>query len=140
MMVWVPMAVTSTKPVRNVPASPPAVPAADRPPNTVPVSSRLPSRSFATIGVAAASAVAGAKNASAARTSVAPLPSARLGPSARTMGTDSHTSAPPTTSDGPSIRRGLRRSASLPPAAAPVAIPASTTPMIAVKVSSDTPT
>ena len=140
MMVRVPSRATSTNPVRNVPASPPKVPAAESPPNTEPVSSRLERRSLATIGVLALSTAAGRKNATVASTTICRGSLPRLGPIARTIGTATQTSAPPTKRDGPSSRRGSWRSARCPPTPAPVAMPARITPMMAVKVSSETPT
>ena len=55
-------AATSTNPVTNVPRIAPAVPSAESRPTTEPVSPRLRSWSLTTIGLAAESTAAGAKN------------------------------------------------------------------------------
>ncbi len=98
---------TSTKPVRKVPTSAPAVAAAERRPTTPPVSATLCSCSFATIGVTVLSTAAGRKKPAAASGIAAVLPSPRrLSPNACTSGTESRLSSPPSTSAGPSSRYG----------------------------------
>ena len=94
-------AATMTKPVTNVPNRAPAVPKADRPPTTLPVSSSELSRSLATMGLIAVSTVAGAKNDTVASNTIAAgsLPSS--GPSTPTIHSDHHASAPPMASAGP---------------------------------------
>ncbi len=129
------IAATRTNPVKNVPANAPTVPAAERPPTTEPVSSKLPSRSFAIIGLTALSTATGKKKARLVRMTIAPGPLPTRGPKAVTIGSASQDSAPPMTSAGPISGRGSRRSAMRPPSAAPTAIPASTVPMIPVNVS-----
>ena len=124
---------TSTKPVRNVPTSAPAVAAAERRPTTPPVSATLRSCSFATIGVTVLSAAAGRKKPAAASGIAAVLPSPRrLSPNACTSGTESRLSSPPSTIAGPISRHGSWRSASAPPAQAPTAMAARTVPMMPV--------
>ena len=134
-------AASSTNPVRKVPKMAPAVPVADSPPTTAPVSARSSRVILATIGVTVLSTTAGAKKPRAARTTISTgPPPVSDGPTAATMVGASSTNSPPTTSAGPSRRTGGWRSASRPPAHAPSEIPASTVPMIPVNVSSVTPT
>ena len=131
---------TRTKPVMNVPARAPAVPAAESPPTTAPVSSTEPSTSLATIGLTALTTAAGSRNAAATSSTVEDAVVSTAGPSDRTIGTDSQLSTPPATIVGPIRRAGSMRSASRPPTAAPTAIPANTVPMMAVNDSSEMPT
>ena len=130
-----------TKPVANVPTSPPVVAQADSRPTTEPVAPRSRSWAFTTAGVTALSAVAGGSSAVRAITSAAPSPPPRSAdPNTRTSGTVAMASAPPAASRTGSSSRGLTRSAARPPSAEPAAMPASTVPMIAVVVSSVSPT
>jgi hypothetical protein len=126
-------AATRTKPVTKVPTSAPAVPAAESPPTTDPVSAVEERRSLAAIGLTALrTAVGSTKAASASRTMAGGPPPATAGPSDVTTGTETRASAPPATIVGPSRIRGSTRSASRPPAALPMAMPASTVPMTPV--------
>ena len=131
---------TRTNPVANTPTSDPAVARAESRPTTRPVWSRASSCTLTTSGVAALSSADGAKNPSAARKTMADgVGGLTCGPSARMIGTAAIDAAPPRTSAPGSRRRGSARSASHPPIHVPVAMPARTTPMIPVNVSSDTP-
>ena len=126
-------AATSTKPVTNVPTRAPAVPAAESPPTTEPVSAVETRRSFAAMGLTALSTAVGSTNAVRASSTMAVgPPPATVGPRAVTIGTEASASAPPATIVGPSRRRGSTRSASRPPRALPRAMPARTVPMMPV--------
>ena len=83
------------------------MPSADSRPTTVPVSPRLRSCSFTTIGLAAASTAAGVKNASAV-TATTPAASgrSRIEAARSTRGTTAIARIPPTMSTGPRRRRG----------------------------------
>ncbi len=125
----------------NTATSDPAVPSADSRPTTRPVWSRAPSWTLTASGVTALSSAEGAKNPSVARTTIDGGDGGRTdGPRARMIGTAAIAAAPPSTSAPGSSRRGSIRSASHPPTHVPVAMPARTTPMIPVNVSSETPT
>ena len=119
----------------------PAVPTAEKRPTTVPVRARSASWSLTTTGVTALSTTAGRRKASAVSITISTGPPPRSeGPSISTMVGAARDSNPPAMSSGPSRRAGERRSAALPPSQAPSEMPASTVPMMAVKVSSVTPT
>ena len=116
------------------------MPIAENDPTTLPVSSSDRSRSFTTTGVTAESVADGTKNAAVVRNTISIGPAARIaGPRKSTICGASTTNTPETAISGPMSGPGAVRSAAAPPAHAPIAMPASTTPMMPVNVSSETP-
>ncbi len=132
---------TRMKPVANTPTSEPAVPRAENRPTTRPVSASVPSWTLTASGVTALSNAEGTKNPAAASTTITGGSGGWAeGPSARMIGIEAIAAAPPRASAPGSRVRGSARSASHPPSHAPQAMPASTTPMMPVNVSRETPT
>ncbi len=127
------------KPVRTVPAMAPAVPIPDRRPTTVPVCSRLVSRSLVTIGVTAASSEPGTMMLSEDTRIRISAQAAGSSPAARTAKGVSATATPDTASSGPIARSGEIRSATLPPDQDPTAMAARAVPITIVLVSSVNP-
>ena len=125
----------------NTPTSEPAVPSASTRPTTRPVCSTSRSWDLTVSGLTALSSAAGRKNAIAARKMIVTgLEPSAPGPRARMIGTAAMAAPPPSASAAGSNDRGSMRSARRPPDHVPVAMPASTTPMTPVNVSSETPT
>jgi hypothetical protein len=113
----------------------------DSRPTTEPVSSRLASCSFTTMGGTAERSAAGTTTATAASSRTAPASGPlRSEPVNRTSGRTATTSAPPATMRGAMSRRGSVRSATAPPVHAPTAMAVSAYPMTAVLVCRVTPT
>ena len=131
---------TSTKPVRNTPASDPSVPAADSLPITAPEPSTLERHARVTAGVTIASAVTDTSVDTATSTTAAYGPGPNAGPRSRISGRTTSTPSPPTASAPAATRRGGSTSDQRPPSDAPAAIPASATPITAVVDSMVRPT
>ena len=124
---------TSTNPVRNVATIAPAVPYAESRPTVVPVDARSRSWSLTTAGGTALSTVAAGRNPIDVSTMIVPmLDDVPALPTARIVGTVAIASAPPAISSSGIRRRGSNRSAATPPSPAPIAMPASTVPMMPV--------
>ena len=116
----------------KVPVSAPAVAHAESRPTSDPVLPRSRTSSFAAAGVTPLSTAAGGPRLRAASTSASAAAAPAPSPSTATIGTLSIASTPPPASSAPISSDGSTWSASLPPIAAPTAIPPSATPMIAV--------
>ena len=113
---------------------------AENEPTTLPVSWSDRSRIFTITGVTAERVADGMKNAAVVRNTISIGPAARIaGPTKSTICGATMTNAPETAMSGPTSGLGSVRSAASPPAQEPSAMPARTTPMTPVNVSSETP-
>ncbi len=133
---------TRTNPVRNVARIAPSVLTPESRPTTDPVSVSVDRTSLTTIGGTADSTAAATKTVTVATSNAtgAASPGPAAAAASRMAGVTSRTNAPPTSSSGPIIDCGGRRSAAAPPDQAPNAMAVRARPITDVLVSRVIPT